>query len=144
MNYTKKSIIRFKAFLYIINSFYIPFVAFSLIDSLFSDILKWIEEAAKHIEGYIRLNRSGGKGVKVTNFLYNFDFKMDDMDHMEIYSLFKVYGNLYSNYESSSYSGMINRHAIIHGDWEDVEQINKLEALKLMQLTKYILFSKMI
>ncbi|ECB9601376.1 hypothetical protein FLR11_16655, partial [Listeria monocytogenes] len=70
MNYTKKSIIRFKAFLYIINSFYIPFVAFSLIDSLFSDILKWIEEAAKHIEGYIRLNRSGGKGVKVTNFLY--------------------------------------------------------------------------
>ncbi|EAE8037304.1 hypothetical protein BMU14_15580, partial [Listeria monocytogenes] len=41
--------------------------------------------------------------------------------------------NLYSNYESSSYSGMINRHAIIHGDWEDVEQINKLEALKLMQ-----------
>ncbi|HAC3425340.1 hypothetical protein [Listeria monocytogenes] len=115
------------------NYFYIPFVAFSLIDSLFSDILKWIEEAAKHIEGYIRLNRSGGKGVKVTNFLYNFDFKMDDMDHMEIYSLFKVYGNLYSNYESSSYSGMINRHAIIHGDWEDVEQINKLEALKLMQ-----------
>ncbi|EKZ4916897.1 hypothetical protein QNO38_000249 [Listeria monocytogenes] len=115
------------------NYFYIPFVAFSLIDSLFSDILKWIEDAAKHIEGYIRLNRSGGKGVKVTNFLYNFDFKMDDMDHMEIYSLFKVYGNLYSNYDSSYYSGMINRHAIIHGDWEDVEQINKLEALKLMQ-----------
>ncbi|EAG2315645.1 hypothetical protein BZD61_14615 [Listeria monocytogenes] len=115
------------------NYFYIPFVAFSLIDSLFSDILKWIEEAAKHMEGYIRLNKSGGKGVKVTNFLYNFDFKMGDMDHMEIYSLFKVYGNLYSNYESSSYSGMINRHAIIHGDWEDIEHINKLEALKLMQ-----------
>ncbi|EAW7091504.1 hypothetical protein FG231_14680, partial [Listeria monocytogenes] len=115
------------------NYFYVPFIAFSLIDSLFSDILNCIKEAAKHMEGYIHLDKSGGKGVKVTNFLYNFDFKMDDMDQMEIYSLFKVYGNLYSNYESSFYSGMINRHALIHGDWEDVEQINKLEALKLMQ-----------
>lgn len=115
------------------NYFYIPFIAFSLIDSLFNDIVCEIERVIKQIEGIIYIDKSRGKQPKVTNFLYNFDFNMGDMEQMEIYSLLKVYQNLYSSYSENIYSGACNRHAIMHGAWEEVDKINKLDVLKLMQ-----------
>ncbi|WP_271000816.1 hypothetical protein [Listeria seeligeri] len=55
------------------------------------------------------------------------------MEQTEIYSLLKVYQNLYSSYSENIYSGVCNRYAIMYGAWEEVDEINKLDVLKLVQ-----------
>ncbi len=81
----------------------------------------------------IYIDKNRGKQPKITNFLYNVDFEMGDMEQTEIYSLLKVYQNLYSSYSENIYSGVCNRYAIMYGAWEEVDEINKLDVLKLVQ-----------
>lgn len=39
---------------------------------------------------------------------------------------------MYANYKDN-YSGNLNRNAVMHGDWVDVERMGKYDALRIMQ-----------
>ncbi|MBC1780575.1 hypothetical protein [Listeria booriae] len=114
------------------NYFYIPFIGFSLIDSLFKDVLQTIKETQNKLTNSWVRKQSNGKSALAYNSIYNIDFNFNEMHQVEIYSLFGVYEKLYANYEDN-YSGNLNRNAVMHGDWSEVEGIGKYEALRIMQ-----------
>ncbi|MBC1492420.1 hypothetical protein HB825_10410 [Listeria booriae] len=114
------------------NYFYIPFIGFSLIDSLFKDVLQTIKETQRKLANSWEKKKSNGKSALAYNALYNTDFNFHEMHQIEIYSLLRVYENLYANYDDN-YSGVLNRNAVMHGDWVDIEEMGKYEALRIMQ-----------
>ncbi|MBC6316966.1 hypothetical protein [Listeria grandensis] len=114
------------------NYFYIPFIGFSLIDSLFKDVLQTIKETQSKLANSWVKKQANGKSALAYNSIYNIDFNFNEMHQVEIYSLLGVYEKLYANYEDN-YSGNLNRNAVMHGDWVDVEGMGKYEALRIMQ-----------
>ncbi|MBC2258906.1 hypothetical protein [Listeria booriae] len=114
------------------NYFYIPFIGFSLIDSLFKDVLQTIKETQSKLANSWVKKQDRGKSALAYNSIYNIDFNFNEIHQVEIYSLLGVYEKLYANYKDN-YSGNLNRNAVMHGDWVDVERMGKYDALRIMQ-----------